>query len=252
MTAEEMVKKYKIEMQEDGRIYVTGKPSAAVIAEIKSIRPEIVEYLEKQEAIRIAKQAEREAVWAAKRAEEKAADQPLLDEMNKRVDVLKSQMPANHVLVNVEQTGDLDGDPILKYTVDDIKLSWQDVNHIGWASAVRPGAMGAFESVCVCSIDADKLAEIKSRQLEETRIKAEKRAAREKELTETVIPADALEDYRRYHGNADAAWRAEDEGAWAMIEKWSEYIEAQYGMDHEKLIKLNKEFAREQNYGIKE
>jgi len=76
--------------------------------------------------------------------------------------------------------------------------------------------------------------------------------AREKELTETPIPQEAIDAYNRYHGDEDKAWEDENETAWALIREWSPYIEAQYGMDKQKLLWIAKKAVREQNYGINE
>jgi hypothetical protein len=76
--------------------------------------------------------------------------------------------------------------------------------------------------------------------------------AKEKELKETPVPQNALEAYRRYRGDEDAAWEDSNELAWSLIRQWAPYIEAQYGMDRGKLVRMVTEAAREANYGINE
>jgi hypothetical protein len=100
-------------------------------------------------------------IWAEKAAERAAAEKPLLDAMEQEASELRTQVPEGHLLVNVEQTGSAD-DPILEYTVDGIKINWQDVNVVGWAEAIRPGALGSFASICVATINKARLEEIKT------------------------------------------------------------------------------------------
>jgi len=47
------------------------------------------------------------------------------------------------------------------------------------------------------------------------------------ELIAMDIPASARADYRRYNGDAEAAWERADEAAWAAIRKYGEAIETQ-------------------------
>jgi hypothetical protein len=213
-------------------------------------RPELAALVAEYEAIQAQLKAEREAKWAAKQAGQDAIDKPLLDAMQARAADLKAQIPADHVEVAVKQTGDMDGDPILEYTVDGVKLSWDDVNHIGTASAIRPGALGAFASEWICTIGKAKFEEIRSAQQTAAETKKTAKEAREKELRETEIPAAAISLYNRYHGDAEKAWEDSDDTAWALIEKWAPYIEAQHGMDIEKVKRIALEASREANYGI--
>jgi hypothetical protein len=90
-------------------------------------------------------------------------------------------------------------------------------------------------------IEAKKVAEEAARPAKE---------AKEKELKETEIPAEAIKAYNHYHGSADKAWEDENETAWALIRKWTPYIEAQHGTDPEKLKRIASEVAKETNYGI--
>jgi len=112
----------------------------------------------------------RDAVRDAKINEEKAAqdviDNDLLDGMRAKAAILMTQIPADHVEIKAEITGYLDGDPTLKFSYDGLILNWQDINVVGWASAVRPGAWGAFAEICVASIDRARLEEIKTEKAE--------------------------------------------------------------------------------------
>lgn len=215
-------------------------------------RPDLTALVAESETVCAEIRAEIEVKNVARRAAEKAKDQPFIDAMNAKVAELKKQLPANHVFVTATQTGDMDGDPIMAYEAAGVNLKWDEINVIGWASAIRPGALGAFEQVCVCSIDRDALVQSKIKHEEEAIASAAKKAEYKAKLQNTVIPDDAISDYNRYHGNADKAWEAEDEGAWAMIEKWSPYIEAQNGMHPEKAKEFLNEAMREANYGINE
>lgn len=215
-------------------------------------RPELAALVAEYEAIQAQLKAEREAKWAAKQAGQATIDKPLLEAMWAKVAELRAIIPADHVRVDVKQTGDLDGDPILEYTVDGVKLSWDDVNHIGTASAIRPGALGAFAAEWICSISKAKFEEIKAAQQTATDTKKAAKEARQKELAETPIPAAAVQAYNYYHGDANKAWENEDESAWALIEKWTPYIEVQHGMDIEKMKHMAAEASKEASFGINE
>lgn len=49
----------------------------------------------------------------------------------------------------------------------------------------------------------------------------------EASLLATKVPADALAAYKRFGGDHEAAWEAEDEMAWALIQQYGPAIEAQ-------------------------
>lgn len=203
-----------------------------------SSRPDLAALVAEYNSLEAAKQAAREEIWAKEKAAREALDQPLLDAMHVEANRLRATIPADHLEVKIVQTGSADGDPILEYSVDGVKLNWSDVTIIGVASAIRPGALGAFATVYVASIRREQLEQIKATQNKITVKKAETQAARQKELTETVIPQDALDAYEEYKGDAEVAWEAEDETAWALINKWTPYIETQKGVHKTKLAKL--------------
>jgi molecular chaperone DnaK (HSP70) len=215
-------------------------------------RPELAALVVEYEAIMSVLKTERDAKWAADKAIKDVADQPLLDAMHAHVAELMAQIPVDHVQLTVKQTGDMDGDPILEYTADGVKLGWQDITMIGVASAIRPGAWGAFASIRVASISRARLEEIRAEQQTKSAAAQATKDTRKKELAETAIPASAVEAYNYYHGDADKAWENEDESAWAAINKWSPYIETQRGMDPAKLQREIWEMNREANYGINE
>lgn len=215
-------------------------------------RPELAALVVEYKAIEAQKQADREARWATEKSKQDAIDKPLLDAMQAEAAALRASVPTDHVLVDVNQTGDLDGHPILEYTVDGIKLNWQDVKVVGVASAERPGALGSFAIERICSISKTRLETIKINQqtvAETSRIIKE---AGEKDLKETEIPQGAIEAYRQYHGDEEKAWEDGNETAWAMIGKWTPYIEEQHGIDPQKLQREVSEAAREASFGINE
>jgi len=138
--------------------------------------PGLAALAEAWEADQAREQAEREAKWADQRKAEAEADAPLLKAMKERAARLRAEIPEDVVLVTVTQTGDLDGDAILNYSAEGVTLRWDQVTVQGWACAIRPGALGAFRSVCVAWISGEDLAAIKREQ-----VGAEER---EKEATE--------------------------------------------------------------------
>jgi len=57
--------------------------------------------------------------------------------------------------------------------------------------------------------------------------KAARRIEYHKTLKETEIPGEAIEAYHRYKGSSEKAWEAGDDAAYALIDIWDKYIEAQ-------------------------
>lgn len=156
---------------------------------------------------------EMDRILAEKEANRAANDQIAINAMNEQIIVLQAQLPANHILVNVTDLGN----SILQYDVGGFIIHWSSINHIGIACAIRTGAIGAFQTVYVCSIDRNELAALKGETVAETVA----------ETVEVEIPATAINAYNQYQGSADKAWEAEDETAWATIRKWSGRIEIQ-------------------------
>jgi hypothetical protein len=105
------------------------------------------------------------------------------------------------------------------------------------------------EATTEASQDEEYAAHIEAKKATEEAARPAKEAAA-KELRETEIPATAVSAYNHYHGNAEVAWAKEDETSWALIEKWAPYIEAQHGMDTEKIKCIATEAAREASFGI--
>lgn len=162
---QEAIKKYQISLVEkDGQDALKLKPSksAKIMDEIKDAKPEIIAELKRQQVERQAANAARSAKWAEQCAAQDIIDAPILAVMHDKANELRAQIPADHIEVIAAKTGDMDGDPIMQYTVDDTIISWHDINVVGWASAIRPGAMGSFASIQVCSISKDKLEQIKA------------------------------------------------------------------------------------------
>jgi hypothetical protein len=215
-------------------------------------RPDLAALVDEYNRIQAELAKEREARWAEEKAKQEAIDRPLLEEMERKAAELRAQIPEDHIEVTITKTGDSDGWPILDYEADGVKLSWEDVNMLGSACAIRPGAMGAFAEVWIGSIAKNKLEEIRLNQQKKAAEKQVKREEWARERNETPIPPEALAAYRKYHGDAEKAWENEDETAWAMIRKWTPYIETQYGIDPIKLQKEVSEAVREANYGINE
>ncbi len=210
-------------------------------------RADLAALVDEYNAIRAAASAKA----CAKHDAEQAADRLLLDKMEADAAELRKRIPADHVSVTVRQTGDMDGDPILEYTAPDgTVLRWDQVTMHGTAYAIRNGALGPFAAVRIASISRADLAAIKAAQESKAMAAAEAKASRAARLRNTPIPPAALDAYRMYHGDSEAAWAAEDEGAWALIERWTPYIEAQHGTDPHRAARLIKDAARENDYGI--
>jgi hypothetical protein len=182
---QEAIKKYSISLAvQDGQegLKLAPPKSAKIMDEIKVAKPEIIAELKRQQEDRKAANAIREAKWAEQRAAQDAIDAPLLAAMQDRANDLRAQIPADHIEVVADKTGDMDGAPIMQYTANGEIVSWQDINVVGWASAIRPGAMGSFASVQICSIGKDKLEQIKADKI----VAANKKADEEKTETDRV------------------------------------------------------------------
>lgn len=65
------------------------------------------------------------------------------------------------------------------------------------------------------------------RAAEEARERDARRDAETESLRAVAVPSAALDAYRRYRGNREAAWEAEDEQAWALIGEYGPAIVAQ-------------------------
>jgi hypothetical protein len=90
---------------------------------------------------------------------------------------------------------------------------------------------------------------------QDTEYKDSKKAAeaeQEEKLQETEIPAAAVKAYNQYHGDENEAWEEGNETAWALIQKWAPYIEAQHGTAPEKIEKMSNEMRGEASFGISE
>ena len=202
MTASEVIKKYSIQLHADGdKIQIPGgnKLSKSALDKIVTAKPEIIAELKRQAEERKVANAARAAKWAEQCAAQDAIDAPILAAMHDKANELRAQIPAGHIEVVAKQTGDLDGDPIMQYTADGVVVSWHDVEHIGWASAIRPGAMGSFASIQICSISKARLDQIKA-----DKVAAEaKKAADEKAETDRVdaIFATAKETGKKQYIN---------------------------------------------------
>lgn len=122
----------------------------------------------------ISQQAENESKFkreadarASKEAAQKIEDAPKLA-------ALIAQIPTEAVRVTVVQNGSLDGDPILDYSINGLKLSWSDCTILGWVG-----------DEAVCFISRARLSEIETSEREaaekaneETQRKNAERAAK--------------------------------------------------------------------------
>lgn len=187
--------------------------------------------------------AARSAFWAQQRSDyARDVELPLIAAMQARAAELRAQIPQGAIEVCAKQEGSADGDPLMSYTANGIEIDWRDVEIVGTASAIRPGALGAFATITVAYTTAAKV----GAKIDLDNQRAEKRAAERRELLATSIPPSALDSYKQYRGDAEAAWAAGDESAWAAINNWSPYIEAQgQGSIHAAVRKMQ-EAAKEQ------
>jgi len=155
-------------------------------------RPELAKLVKEYKAIEAKEKATDEAKWEATRKKEEAIDNKELKKMEAEIKKLRKKIPGNHIEVKVIKTGDLDGDSILEYIVDGIKISWNDIVVHGWANAIRPGAMGAFREICVASIDKKLLHKIKKARKEAKKAKEEAKEKVELEIKKKFAEAKTI------------------------------------------------------------
>lgn len=253
MTVADLITKARATLvMRDGQpmICTPGNIPVALINAIKARKDDIRTELIRRKNESDRQYEENKKRWDAERQAQIEADKPLLDQMHRDAESLIVKIPSDHVRVTVTQDGDADGVPILSYSVGDTKLTWADVDLVGTASAIRPGAMGSFAREHIASIAADKLAAIKAAQEADRIARTAAREARDKELAETPIPDYVMQDYNRYRGNADAAWAAEDSGAAILIQKWAPCIERQHGMHRAEFARQLRESTLDTSLGI--
>ena len=147
-------------------------------------RPDLAALVAEYQAEQAAETAANKTRWAEQRAATAAAEAPLLAAMESEAARLRLTIPGDHIEVAVTQLGDADGSPILQYIIDGRIISWRDVNHIGTACAIRPGAMGAFATRWIASISRGKLAEIIAAQKSEQDRKQAAQLAEEKRIAD--------------------------------------------------------------------
>ncbi|HQZ60273.1 MAG TPA: methyltransferase, partial [Acinetobacter sp.] len=184
-----------------------------------SDKPELKALWENYSAIKSDNDAQAQKAIQAKKDAALALDQVEIDKMNQQAKELMTKIPEGGIPVDfISNT---------EYSVHGISLSWHDVVVVGNASAKRKGALGSFKDVTVAYITPEKLAEVKARK---DKIR-DQLIADKKDLLTTVVPKSAMDLYKKYRGSAENAWSAGDDGAWAAINAWSPYIEAQASQD---------------------
>lgn len=159
------------------------KHQGKYICMMYSNRPDLAALVSAYKEAGKKEQEDRDREWAEARAKEEAADAIEIEKMEKEIAALREKIPAGAISVVAQKVGNADGYPILQYTADGIEIGWQDIEVVGWASAIRPGATGAFMEECVCYILPEKLEEIKDRKREKEKKeeggKAERKAKEE-------------------------------------------------------------------------
>ena len=125
-------------------------------------RPAVDLLLANRDAINMEIDAVRQAVHAAARQADLDRDRALRRAMYDEAAEIAKKIPAGHIQVTVTKTGSYDGDDFYDYFADGTKLSHGDIDIVGWANAIRPGAWGAFDTICVASISPEKLADVRA------------------------------------------------------------------------------------------
>lgn len=123
------------------------------------------------------------------RQERDAQDAPALKAMEEKAAELRSQIPKGAIEVEAKQVGSADGDPIMEYSAKGIVLGWKDVTLVGWASAIRPGALAGFKDEAIAYINPEKLKEVVDAQTAAAEQKTQNKAAEEARVAELFATA---------------------------------------------------------------
>jgi len=168
--------------------------------------PGVKDLLANARSIAEAQNAARNAHFAAARD---AVDQPLLDSMRAKEAEYAAKIPADHERVRFHRTGDSDGIPVGDYkTADGTVIPWNhpEMVHHGTASAIRPGAMGAFATESVHSIPKSAVAKIKAEGAARERASADANSAEARRV-------------------ADLGARARETGKPQLVRSWTEPVD---------------------------
>ncbi|MFT3992400.1 MAG: hypothetical protein QM680_13430 [Luteolibacter sp.] len=168
----------------------------------------------------------REAKWEEERLAKKAEDDALIEKMNAEVADIRKKIPAGHVEVTVINKGDFDGYPMLDFRCEGIDLEWHQVNIVGAAHAIRPGAMGAFASRRVASISREDLEAARLAHAEKEASAKSAAAEKAKELT-APVPQDAVAAYVRCGGDPENLPDDIDDPDYWLVRRYAEAIEHQ-------------------------
>jgi hypothetical protein len=125
-------------------------------------RPALDLLITNRDAINMEIDTARNAVHAAVRQMDLDRDNVLRAEMRAKAQEMERLIPAGHLRVTVTKAGSLDGDEFYNYEVGGEQIPHSAITVHGWATAIRPGAFGAFDSICVASIAPDVLAQIRA------------------------------------------------------------------------------------------
>jgi hypothetical protein len=192
--------------------------------------------------------AEYDAKVKANRDAEIARDAPLIAEMEAEVKRLQATIPSDHIEVTVIDKGDFDGYRMEDFVCDGVKLRWDQVTTIGHASAIRPGALGAFAHRRVCSISRLDLESARAEQEKDAVKAAEKKAERETELN-APVPPEAVAAYKSCGGDPERLHDDIDHPHYWIVKRYADAIEHQ-GLACEATLKKMtaemKEAAREE------
>ena len=192
--------------------------------------------------------AKKDTETKARRDAEIAHDAPLLEAMAAETDRLRANIPTDHVEVMVIDKGSSDGYPMEDYKCDGVDLRWDQVTTIGHASAIRPGAMGAFASRRVCSISQADLDAARTAQEANHTKSAAQKAEREAELN-APVPPEAVAAYKSCGGDPERLHDDIDHPHYWLVKRYADAIEHQglaHGATLKKVGDKIKEAAREE------
>jgi hypothetical protein len=216
----------QIEHGEQGAYLACTAQGGRLAGILLANRPELRELAENRDAIKTALYAAREAIWSQERAEERRSDDALISAMHVRAGELREQLPDGALLVELTQVGDADGDPIYEYTSGGVKLSWQDCTIIGSASAVRPGAQGAFAHVVVACTTQEMIDAARARAHAKAEREHRARESHTADITRTVPPA-AISAYTNCQGDPERFGEGIDDPRYWLVREWADAIEHQ-------------------------
>ena len=137
-------------------------------------KPELRELVENYHQIKKDYKANQDKELAPKLAEAKRKDDEALEKFAEQKKELESKIPEGGVKVTFKERANLDGDKFYDAFANGVELESGDFTSLGWATAIRPGALGAFEEEHIAYTMPDQINKRKAEKAKKEQSKEEK------------------------------------------------------------------------------